>query len=79
MKMCVNNKLSIDFINEFLIEYDFERVDFVYEPGQFSIRGGIVDIFLLFTGPALPGWSFWRFLLNRHALSKSRASFLSNR
>lgn len=40
-----NNKLSIDFINEFLYEYDFERVDFVYEPGQFAIRGGIVDIF----------------------------------
>lgn len=38
-------KLSIDFINEFLYEYDFERVDFVYEPGQFAIRGGIVDIF----------------------------------
>jgi transcription-repair coupling factor (superfamily II helicase) len=39
------SKLSIDFINEFLYEYDFERVDFVYEPGQFAIRGGIVDIF----------------------------------
>src|SRR5690606_14559571 len=38
-------KLSIDFINEFLYEYDFERVDFVYQPGQFAIRGGIVDIF----------------------------------
>lgn len=38
-------KLSIDFINEFLYEYDFDRVDFVYEPGQFAIRGGIVDIF----------------------------------
>lgn len=36
---------SIGFINELLTEYDFERVDFVYEPGQFSIRGGIVDIF----------------------------------
>lgn len=36
---------SIDFFNEFLLEYGFERVDFVYEPGQFSIRGGIVDIF----------------------------------
>lgn len=45
LEISVNNKLSIDFINEFLIEYDFERVDFVYEPGQFSIRGGIVDIF----------------------------------
>lgn len=43
-----NTKLSIDFINEFLYEYDFERVDFVYEPGQFAIRGGIVDIFFPF-------------------------------
>ncbi len=45
LEIAVGNKLSIDFINEFLIEYDFERVEFVYEPGQFSIRGGIVDIF----------------------------------
>ncbi len=45
LKVSVGDKLSIEFINEFLIEYDFERVDFVYEPGQFSIRGGIVDIF----------------------------------
>ena len=36
---------SIDFFNELLLDYDFERVDFVYEPGQFSIRGGIVDVF----------------------------------
>jgi transcription-repair coupling factor (superfamily II helicase) len=45
LEIAVGNKLSIDFINEFLIEYDFERVDFVYEPGQFSVRGGIVDIY----------------------------------
>lgn len=45
LEISVNNKLSIDFINEFLVEYDFERVDFVYSPGQFSVRGGIVDIF----------------------------------
>ncbi len=37
--------LDIDFIIEMLIEYGFKREDFVYEPGQFSIRGGIVDIF----------------------------------
>jgi transcription-repair coupling factor (superfamily II helicase) len=36
---------SIDFFNDLLLEYGFERVDFVYEPGQFSIRGGIVDVF----------------------------------
>lgn len=45
LEITQGNKLDIDFINEFLIEYDFERVDFVYAPGQFSIRGGIVDIF----------------------------------
>ena len=36
---------SIDFINELLIEYEFEKVDFVYSPGQFAVRGGIVDVF----------------------------------
>lgn len=36
---------SIDFINELLIEHGFEKVDFVYEPGQFAVRGGIVDVF----------------------------------
>lgn len=36
---------SIDFINETFLDAGFDRVDFVYEPGQFSIRGGIVDIF----------------------------------
>lgn len=38
-------KLSTGFINEVLFEYGFERVDFVYEPGQYSIRGSIIDIF----------------------------------
>lgn len=41
----VGDKLSIDFIREVLTEYDFIRADFVYEPGQFAIRGGIIDIF----------------------------------
>ena len=39
------DKLSIEFVNEVLFEYGFERVDFVYEPGQYSIRGGIVDVY----------------------------------
>lgn len=38
-------KVSIDFIVDVLIEYGFERVDYVIEPGQFSVRGGIVDVF----------------------------------
>lgn len=37
--------LSLDFIGDLLAEYAFERVDFVLEPGQFSFRGGIVDVF----------------------------------
>jgi len=41
----INEKLDIDFITEFLADYGFERTDFVYEPGQFSIRGGIADVF----------------------------------
>ena len=45
LKIHVGESLGIDFIVEMLIEYKFERVDFVYEPGQFSVRGGIVDIF----------------------------------
>ena len=36
---------SVDFILELLLEYGFYRVDFVVEPGQFSLRGGIVDVF----------------------------------
>ncbi len=45
LRVEVEKTYSIDFINELLLEYHFDRVDFVYEPGQFSIRGGIVDVF----------------------------------
>ena len=41
----VGERVDLDFILELLIEYGFNRVDFVYEPGEFSIRGGIIDIF----------------------------------
>lgn len=45
LKIAVNDNLSIDFVNEVLFEYQFKRVDFVTEPGEFSVRGGIVDVF----------------------------------
>jgi transcription-repair coupling factor (superfamily II helicase) len=45
LRIEVGKTYSIDFINELLLEYHFDRVDFVYEPGQFSIRGGIIDVF----------------------------------
>lgn len=41
----LSDKISIDFLNECLQEFNFERVDFVIEPGQYSVRGGIVDVF----------------------------------
>jgi transcription-repair coupling factor (superfamily II helicase) len=45
LKISLNDNLSIDFVNEMLFEYHFKRVDFVTEPGEFSVRGGIVDVF----------------------------------
>ncbi len=41
----VGEQLSIDFVNDFLTENNFQRTDFVFEPGQFAIRGGIVDVY----------------------------------
>ncbi len=41
----VEDEIDLEFLTEFLISYDFEKTDFVFEAGQFSIRGGIVDIF----------------------------------
>ena len=43
--IAVGEEYGIDFICEFLTEYDFERTDFVYEAGQFAVRGGIIDVF----------------------------------
>ena len=45
LKLAIGDLLSIDFINETLFEYNFKRVDFVSEPGEFSVRGGIIDVF----------------------------------
>lgn len=45
LKVAVGDKISIEFINEILFEYEFRRVDFITEPGEFSVRGGIIDVF----------------------------------
>lgn len=39
------DRLNPEFLEEVLAEYHFSRTDFVYEPGQYAIRGSIVDIF----------------------------------
>jgi len=41
----VGDRLSIGSFEQALIDAAFSRVDFVYEPGQYSVRGGIVDVF----------------------------------
>ena len=41
----VGDKVDAQFINDLLYEFGFERVDFVTVPGQFSVRGSIIDIF----------------------------------
>ena len=45
LKLRRGDSLSTAFVEEALRECRFERVEFVYEPGQYSVRGGIVDIF----------------------------------
>tara|TARA_B100001093_G_scaffold518322_1_gene602754 strand:+ start:5062 stop:8394 length:3333 start_codon:yes stop_codon:yes gene_type:complete len=45
ISIAVGEDLELDLINELLIELDFEKVDYVYQPGQFAVRGGIVDVF----------------------------------
>ncbi|MCM1151797.1 MAG: transcription-repair coupling factor [Alistipes sp.] len=41
----VGDRISIDVLVQALTDASFTRVDFVYEPGQYSVRGGIVDVF----------------------------------
>ena len=43
--IAVKEKLNTGFLEEFLHNYDFEKTDFVYEAGQFAVRGGIIDVF----------------------------------
>ena len=45
LKLSVSESVSLGFVNEILFEYNFNRVDFVTEPGDFSVRGGIIDVF----------------------------------
>ena len=45
LKIKKGELVSHEFIKETLFEYNFEKVDFVGEPGQFALRGGIIDVF----------------------------------
>lgn len=41
----LNEKIDSLFVEDVLDSYGFERVDYVYEPGQYSVRGSIIDVF----------------------------------
>ena len=45
INLSVGEEIAISQLTEMLLELDFKRVDFVYEPGQFAVRGGIVDVY----------------------------------
>ena len=45
VKLSVNDNFNIDKLTSILEEMNFVKVDFILEPGQYAIRGGIVDIF----------------------------------
>jgi transcription-repair coupling factor (superfamily II helicase) len=40
-----NDHLDLNGLMQQMVDYGFERTDFVYEPGQFALRGGILDIY----------------------------------
>ena len=45
IRVAVGDSISPEVLVDALIDAGFEKVDFVYEPGQYSVRGGIVDVF----------------------------------
>ncbi len=45
IKLEKGEPIGMDFLTDLLLEYGFSQEDFVVEPGQFSQRGGIVDVF----------------------------------
>ena len=45
LKLSLNQKFELDDAIAKLEDLSFRRVDFVYEPGEYSVRGGIIDIF----------------------------------
>lgn len=45
LKLHLGEKVDMDFVTEVLRSYSFEYVDYVYEPGQYAVRGSIIDVF----------------------------------
>lgn len=45
LRLSVGEKVNMDFILDLLIEFDFERTDFITDPGEFALRGGLIDVY----------------------------------
>lgn len=45
LKLNVGERVDMEFVTEVLRSYGFEYVDYVYEPGQYAVRGSIIDVF----------------------------------
>ncbi|MBQ8582029.1 MAG: transcription-repair coupling factor [Alistipes sp.] len=45
LKVKVGDVISMEVLEDALVEAGFTRVDFVYEPGQYAVRGGLIDLF----------------------------------
>ena len=71
----VGDRISIEVLEQELVDAAFTRVDFVYEPGQYSVRGGIVDVFSFFGGASPTVWISSATRSIRSGASTSRASF----
>ena len=45
LKLHTGERVDSMFITDVLHDYGFEYVDYVYEPGQYAVRGSIIDVF----------------------------------
>ena len=45
LSLQVGEQVDIVFVQETLMSFGFRRVDYVYEPGQFAVRGSILDVY----------------------------------
>ena len=45
LQVRAGERVDIQFVEQTLLEFGFQRTDYVYEPGQFAVRGSLVDVF----------------------------------
>ncbi len=45
LQIRVGEQVDISFVEQTLLTFGFQRTDYVYEPGQFAVRGSLVDVF----------------------------------